>query len=77
MPETGGDFAALQARARGGDRAALDELARTYEPKFRLVARVLLGPALRPSRFRGPGPVGSQESLGRAARPEVRVRYFR
>ena len=48
MPETAGDFAILLARARGGDRAALDELARTYEPKLRLVARVLLGPALRP-----------------------------
>jgi RNA polymerase sigma factor (sigma-70 family) len=48
MPETGGDFATLLARARGGDRAALDEIARTYEPKLRLVARVLLGPALRP-----------------------------
>ena len=48
MPEIAGDFATLLARARGGDRAALDELARTYEPKVRLVARVLLGPALRP-----------------------------
>lgn len=48
MPETAGDFATLLARARGGDRAALDELARAYEPKLRLVARVLLGPALRP-----------------------------
>lgn len=48
MPETAGDFATLLARARGGDRAALEELARTYEPKLRLVARVLLGPALRP-----------------------------
>lgn len=48
MPETAGDFATLLARARGGDRAALDQLARDYEPKLRLVARVLLGPALRP-----------------------------
>jgi len=48
MPEPPGDFATLLALARGGDRAALDQLAREYEPKLRLVARVLLGPALRP-----------------------------
>jgi RNA polymerase sigma factor (sigma-70 family) len=48
MPETTGDFPALLARARGGDKEALDELTREYEPKLRLVARVLLGPALRP-----------------------------
>ena len=48
MPDPGGDFASVLARARGGDRAALDQLAREYEPKLRLVARVLLGPALRP-----------------------------
>jgi RNA polymerase sigma factor (sigma-70 family) len=48
MPETGGDFAVLLARARGGDREALDQLVRDYEPRLRLVARVLLGPALRP-----------------------------
>src|SRR5262245_55042232 len=48
MPETAGDFAAVLARARGGDREALDHLTREYEPKLRLVARVLLGPALRP-----------------------------
>src|ERR1051326_9256484 len=48
MPETANDFAALLARARGGDRAALEQLTTEYEPKLRLVARVLLGPALRP-----------------------------
>src|SRR5207302_3303979 len=48
MPDPGGDFASVLARARGGDRAALGQLAREYEPKLRLVARVLLGPALRP-----------------------------
>src|SRR5438128_7732818 len=48
MLDPGGDFASVLARARGGDRAALDQLAREYEPKLRLVARVLLGPALRP-----------------------------
>ena len=47
MPETGG-FADLLARARGGDRAALHQLASDYEPRLRVVARVLLGPALRP-----------------------------
>jgi RNA polymerase sigma-70 factor (ECF subfamily) len=41
-------FAALVTRARRGDQAALTELVRQYEPKVRLVARVLLGPALRP-----------------------------
>src|SRR6266571_7445883 len=48
VPDTDDDFAALLARARGGDREALEQLARQYEPKLRLVARVLLGPALRP-----------------------------
>ena len=42
------DFAALVARGRQGDREALAQLAQQYEPKVRLVARVLLGPALRP-----------------------------
>lgn len=46
MVET--DFPTLLTRARGGDRAALDLLVREYEPKLRLVARVALGPALRP-----------------------------
>jgi RNA polymerase sigma-70 factor (ECF subfamily) len=48
MTESPADFATLLARARDGDRTALDRLARDYEPKLRLVARVLLGPALRP-----------------------------
>ena len=48
MPETAVNFTALLARAQGGDREALDQLTREYEPKLRLVARVLLGPALRP-----------------------------
>src|SRR5262249_42846647 len=34
--------------AAQGHPAALDELSRRYEPKIRLVARVVLGPALRP-----------------------------
>src|SRR5579883_3161233 len=49
MPDgTTADFPDLVARAGGGDPAALDELVRRYEPKIRIVARVLLGPALRP-----------------------------
>jgi RNA polymerase sigma factor (sigma-70 family) len=48
MPETVDDFAVLLARARAGDQAALVELARKYEPEVRIVAHVLLGPALRP-----------------------------
>jgi RNA polymerase sigma factor (sigma-70 family) len=42
------DFAALMARAKAGDTAAVEELVRQYEPEVRIVARVLLGPALRP-----------------------------
>lgn len=41
-------FESLIARAREGDTAALAELVRLYEPEVRIVARVLLGPALRP-----------------------------
>ena len=49
MPDaTAPDFADLLARAGTGDEAALAELVRQYEPKVRIVARVLLGPALRP-----------------------------
>jgi RNA polymerase sigma factor (sigma-70 family) len=48
MPDTIEPFADLLARARQGDRAALAELARQYEPEVRIMARVLLGPALRP-----------------------------
>jgi RNA polymerase sigma-70 factor (ECF subfamily) len=48
MPDSPIDFAALLARARDGDSAALDQLAREYEPKLRMVARVRLGAALRP-----------------------------
>ncbi len=48
MPDVPEEFAALLARARQNDPAALAALAQQYEPKVRLVARVLLGPALRP-----------------------------
>jgi RNA polymerase sigma-70 factor (ECF subfamily) len=41
-------FAELLSRAREGDQAALAELARLYEPEVRIMARVLIGPALRP-----------------------------
>src|SRR5262245_56539179 len=42
------DFAHLMAQAQTGDESALIRLAQLYEPKVRIVARVLLGPALRP-----------------------------
>jgi RNA polymerase sigma-70 factor (ECF subfamily) len=48
MPEAAEEFADLLSRARRGDQAALTLLVQQYEPKVRLVARVLLGPALRP-----------------------------
>ena len=48
MPEASDEFALLLQRARGGDARALEELAQKYEPEVRIVARVLLGPALRP-----------------------------
>jgi RNA polymerase sigma factor (sigma-70 family) len=41
-------FAVLLSRARQGDAEAANELCRQYEPRLRVVARVLLGPALRP-----------------------------
>lgn len=49
MPEPAAvDFADLLARSGQGDADALNELVRQYEPKVRIVAKVLLGPALRP-----------------------------
>ena len=42
-------FAVLFSRARQHDPEAVSELCRQYEPRVRLVARVLLGPALRPA----------------------------
>jgi len=47
-PATDQQFSALLTRARTGDTEALGELVRTYESEVRIVARVLLGPALRP-----------------------------
>jgi RNA polymerase sigma-70 factor (ECF subfamily) len=43
----GDDFSALMQRAAQGDVDAQERLCRQYEPKVRIVARVLLGPALR------------------------------
>jgi RNA polymerase sigma-70 factor (ECF subfamily) len=48
MTEPADGFAALLERARRGDRAAMAELTARYESRVRIVARVLLGPALRP-----------------------------
>ncbi len=48
MPEGPGEFATLLARAGQGDADALASLVRQYEPRVRLVARVLLGRGLRP-----------------------------
>jgi RNA polymerase sigma factor (sigma-70 family) len=42
------DFAETLRLAAVGDPAALQKLVAEYEPKVRIVARVLLGPALRP-----------------------------
>jgi RNA polymerase sigma factor (sigma-70 family) len=41
-------FALLISRARQRDQEAASELCRQYEPRLRVVARVLLGPTLRP-----------------------------
>jgi RNA polymerase sigma-70 factor (ECF subfamily) len=48
MAEPSEEYAVLLAQARRGDRDALDRLTRLYEPELRIVARVQLGPALRP-----------------------------
>jgi RNA polymerase sigma-70 factor (ECF subfamily) len=48
MSEPPNEFAALLERGRQGDPNALRILAQQYEFKVRLVARYLLGPALRP-----------------------------
>src|SRR5262245_6158170 len=48
MPETIDDFRGLMQQAQSGDEIALRQLCEHYEPKIRIVARVLLGPALRP-----------------------------
>jgi RNA polymerase sigma-70 factor (ECF subfamily) len=48
MSEAGSEFVALLGQVRQGDQSALAQLVQQYESKVRLVARVLLGPALRP-----------------------------
>ena len=48
MTEAAADFRGLLQLAQGGDQQALSRLCEHYEPKIRIVARVLLGPALRP-----------------------------
>jgi RNA polymerase sigma-70 factor (ECF subfamily) len=48
MAEPADDFRALLQRGRTGDAQALALLTERYEPQVRVVARVLLGPALRP-----------------------------
>lgn len=48
MQSAAADFATLLARARQGDERAMADLASQYEAEVRIVARVLLGPKLRP-----------------------------
>jgi RNA polymerase sigma-70 factor (ECF subfamily) len=48
MPDSAESFAALLARARHGDEAAMAHLVEQYEPQVRAVARVRLSAALRP-----------------------------
>src|SRR3989442_15562916 len=48
MPGDTEDFAALLIAGRRGDQTAALRLCQQYESKVRIVARVLLGPALRP-----------------------------
>ena len=48
MTEHTEDFAALLAAGRRGDQQAALQLCQQYESKVRIVARVLLGPGLRP-----------------------------
>jgi len=48
MADQPSQFVVLLQQARSGDRESLLELTRKYEPEVRIVARVLLGPSLRP-----------------------------
>ncbi|GIW80121.1 MAG: hypothetical protein KatS3mg105_1928 [Gemmatales bacterium] len=47
MAECSNRLETLLQRIRSGDESALDELVREYEPRVRLAARTLLGPAMR------------------------------
>lgn len=48
MTSAASSFATLLSRARQHDEKATNELCLQYEPRLRVVAHVLLGPALRP-----------------------------
>jgi RNA polymerase sigma factor (sigma-70 family) len=48
MPRASEEYAALLEQARAGDAGALAALVQEYEREVRIVAHVLLGPALRP-----------------------------
>jgi RNA polymerase sigma-70 factor (ECF subfamily) len=48
MADRPDEFTAMIERARGGDAEALTQLTRQYEAEVRMVARAMLGPALRP-----------------------------
>lgn len=48
MNQPADDFSELLNRARHGDKQAVERLIERYEPEIRVVARVRLGPALRP-----------------------------
>src|SRR5438876_1134986 len=48
MAESPDEFRTLLQRAKEGEPEALAQLTQRYEPQVRIVARVLLGPALRP-----------------------------
>jgi RNA polymerase sigma-70 factor (ECF subfamily) len=49
MTTSAPSFSVLFSRAREHDPEAVGELCRQYEPRLRVAARVLLGPALRPA----------------------------
>jgi len=49
MDNAASTYTDLLSRARQQDAEAVSELCRRYEPRLRVVARVLLGPALRPT----------------------------
>ena len=48
MSDADETFNSLLAQARAGDPYAVEQIVKLYEPEVRRVARVLLGPALRP-----------------------------
>src|SRR5688500_890932 len=72
MSESDAEFLVLLDRARQGDREALAELARQYEPEGRVMARGLLGPALRPYL----GSIDLMQSIHRSLLLGLRERRF-